>query len=80
MRTLSLPNHSASQADNLDASGVQSGVFPPAPAVTSNNRSSGQGFDYMVKVSGTGQPGQQDYQDFGPAPANSMIGGGASFW
>ena len=76
----SLPNHSASQADHLDASGIQSGTFPPAPAVTSNNRSSGQGYDYMVKVSGTGQPGQQDYQDFGPAPANSMIGGGASFW
>lgn len=68
----SLPNHSVSQADYLDASGIQSGTFPPAPAVTSNNRSSGQGQ--------TAQPGPQDYQDFGPAPANSMIGGGASFW
>ena len=62
-----LPNHSASQADNLDSSSVQSGTFPPAPAITSNNRSSGQS-------------GPQDYQDFGPAPANSLIGGGASFW
>lgn len=77
-----MPNHTSSQADHLDASGVQSGTFPPAPAVTSGNRSSGQGqgFDYMMKVSGTGQPGQQNHEDFGPAPANSMIGGGASFW
>ena len=75
-----MPNHAPSQADHLDASGVQTGTFPPAPAVTSNNRSSGQGFDYMLKVSGTGQPGPQQYEDFGPAPANSLIGGGASFW
>jgi hypothetical protein len=76
-----MPNHAPSQADHLDASGMQQGTFPPAPAVTSDNRSSGQGFDYMLKVSGTGaQPGPQQYQDFGPAPANSLIGGGASFW
>jgi len=74
-----MPNHTPSQADHLDASGVQSGTFPPAPAVTSNNRSSGQGFDYMLKVSGTGQPGPQNYEDFGPVPANSLIGG-SSFW
>jgi hypothetical protein len=76
-----MPNHMSSQADHLDASGMQQGTFPPAPAVASDNRSSGQGFDYMLKVSGTGgQPGPQQYQDFGPAPANSLIGGGASFW
>ena len=76
-----MPNHAPSQADHLDASGMQQGTFPPAPAVTSDNRLSGQGFDYMLKVSGTGaQPGPQQYQDFGPAPANSLIGGGASFW
>ena len=76
-----MPNHAPSQADHLDASGMQQGTFPPAPAVTSDNRSSGQGFDYMLKVSGSGaQPGPQQYQDFGPAPANSLIGGGASFW
>ena len=74
-----MPNHAPSQADHLDASGMQQGTFPPAPAVTSGNRSSGQGFDYMMKVSGSGQPGPQ-HDDFGPAPANSLIGGGASFW
>ena len=74
-----MPNHAPSQADHLDASGMQQGTFPPAPAVTGGNRSSGQGFDYMMKVSGSGQPAQQ-YEDFGPAPANSLIGGGASFW
>ena len=76
-----MPNHASSQADHLDASGIQQGTFPPAPAVTNDNRSSGQGFDYMMKVSGTGgKPGPQQYEDFGPAPANSLIGGGASFW
>jgi hypothetical protein len=75
-----MPNHAPSQADHLDASGMQQGTFPPAPAVTGGNRSSGQGFDYMMKVSGSGQPAQQSYDDFGPAPANSLIGGGASFW
>ena len=65
-----MPNHTPSQADNLDASNVQQGTFPPAPAVTSNNRSNGQ----------NAPPSHNDYNDFGPAPANSLIGGGASFW
>jgi hypothetical protein len=65
-----MPNHTPSQADNLDASNVQQGTFPPAPAVTSSNRSTGQ----------NAPPSHNDYNDFGPAPANSLIGGGASFW
>lgn len=62
-----MPNHAPSQADHLDASGIQQGTFPPAPAVTIDSRSSNVG-------------GQPKYEDFGPAPANSLIGGGASFW
>ena len=68
-------NHAVSQADSLDNSGVQNGVFPPAPAVATSNRSSGQGHDYMIKASAP----MNDYNDFGPAPANSALAGG-SFW
>jgi hypothetical protein len=71
-------NHQSSQADSLDDSRTQTGMFPPPPAVTTTNRSSGQGYDYMVKVQGSGAP-QGDYSDFGPAPANSALAGG-SFW
>ena len=73
--------HQPSQADSLDDSRMQTGMFPPPPAVTTTNRSSGQGYDYMVKVSGTGGAPQGDYSDFGPAPAaaNSLLAGG-SFW
>ena len=73
-------NHQPSQADSLDDSRTQTGMFPPPPAVTTTNRSSGQGYDYMLKVSGTGSAPQGDYNnDFGPAPANSALAGG-SFW
>jgi hypothetical protein len=71
-------NHAASQADTLDNSGVQNGMFPPPPAITTTNRSSGQGHDYMLKASGQG--GQMnDFDSFLPAPANSALAGG-SFW
>lgn len=75
---MSQQNHQPSQADSLDDSRTQTGMFPPPPAVTTTNRSSGQGYDYMVKVQGSGAP-QGDYNDFGPAPANSALAGG-SFW
>jgi hypothetical protein len=75
-----MQNHQPSQADSLDDSRTQTGMFPPPPSVTTTNRSSGQGYDYAVKVSGSGAP-QGDYADFGPAPAaaNSLLAGG-SFW
>lgn len=68
-------NHAASQADTLDNSGVQNGIFPPAPAMATSNRSSGQGHDYMLKASGQ----ISDFNEFSPAPANSALAGG-SFW
>ena len=73
-------NHQPSQSDSLDDSRAQSGMFPPPPAVTTTNRSSGQGYDYSLKVSGSGAP-QGDFNDFGPVPAaaNSLLAGG-SFW
>lgn len=78
-RKETMQNHQPSQADNLDDSRAQSGMFPPPPSVTTTNRSSGQGYDYMMKVSGTGSPNQGDFNDFGPMPANSALAGG-SFW
>jgi len=68
-------NHAVSQADTLDNSGVQRDVFPPAPAIATSNRSSGQGHDYMMKASAP----MNDFADFSPAPANSALAGG-SFW
>lgn len=52
--------HSPSQADYMDHPGVQTDVFPPAPAATSAPRSSGA-YD-MPPV------------DFGPMAANSLLG------
>jgi len=71
--------HQPSQADSLDDSRTQTGMFPPLPTATNNNRSSGQGFDYAVKVQGTGGAPQGDFSDFSPMPANSGLAGG-SFW
>ena len=68
-------NHATSQADTLDNSGVQNGMFPPAPAMATSNRSSGQGHDYMMKASSP----MNDFNEFSPAPANSALAGG-SFW
>jgi hypothetical protein len=81
VRKEGLSQHQPSQADTLDDSRTQTGMYPPPPAVTTSNRSSGQGFDYMMKVQGTGGAPQGDFSDFGPAPmpANSALAGG-SFW
>jgi len=80
VRKETMQNHQPSQADSLDDSRTQTGMFPPPPAVTTTNRSSGQGYDYMMKVTGTGgAPPQGDFSDFSPAPANSALAGG-SFW
>jgi len=69
-------SHAASRADTLDSPTMQSGMFPPPPAVTTTNRSSGQGYDMMRSVQ---QGGDHMMNDFGPAPANSALAGG-SFW
>ena len=57
-------SHSPSQADFLDTG--SSAMFPPAPVVQSKPNSS---YDYMMR----GAPPQAPV---GPAPANSMLGGG----
>ena len=75
-----IQNHQSSQADSLDDSRAQTGMYPPLPSATNTTRNSGQGYDYSVKVSGSGAP-QGEYSDYSPAPmpANSALAGG-SFW
>lgn len=63
--TESMSAHNPSQADFMDTG--SSAMFPPAPVVQSKPNSS---YDYMMR--GTGQPQVAP----GPAPANSMLGGG----
>jgi len=61
--------HSPSQADYLDNSQMQQGVFPPAPVSTT---SIGGGYDSAMR----GTPPVQDYQmPSGPVAANGMLGG-----
>jgi len=65
--------HTPSQADNLDNSHTQGGVFPPAPVATARP-DMGMGQQTMM-----GQPDMG--MSFGPMAANSALGGsfGAAF-
>jgi hypothetical protein len=65
----SAAKHTPSQADYLDNSQMQQGVFPPAPVSTT---SVGGGYDSAMR----GSPSIQDYQmPAGPVAANGMLGG-----
>jgi hypothetical protein len=61
--------HTASQSDYLDES--LPGLFPPAPAVQSKPKTS---YDTMMRGGGGGGAGPA-VSDYGPAPANSILGG-----
>lgn len=61
--------HSASQADYLDNSHVQSNVFPPAPVATSRPSNPMEGYDNMM-----GRGGAAPEFGMGPAAANSLLG------
>jgi small-conductance mechanosensitive channel len=68
--------HNASQADFLDNSGIQNGVFPP---IVSTKPSQGS-HDTMMR--GSGMSNEQDYGSYGgPMAANGVLGGsfGSSF-
>jgi hypothetical protein len=65
-------SHSPSQADFLDSSKIQSGVFPPAPTAVSR-----EGYDNISRSSDISPHGFNP----GPMAANSVLGGsfGSSF-
>ena len=69
--------HSPSQADYLDNSGMQNGLFPPAPVSTTRQNSVMESYDNMMHTGGNG-PVQMDP---GPMAANGLLGGsfGSSF-
>lgn len=69
--------HTPSQADYLDNSGMQNGLFPPAPVATTRQNSVMESYDHMMHTGGNG-PVQMDP---GPMAANGLLGGsfGASF-
>jgi len=63
--------HMPSQADYLDNSQVQMGVFPPAPVANVRPKVS-EGYDNMMR----GSVQQPDYASMmGPMPANGLLGG-----
>jgi len=65
------PMHSPSQADYLDSSSMQQGMFPPAP--TSSHVDKGYSMPMQSK------PQVQPMMDMGPMPANSFGGGFGTF-
>jgi hypothetical protein len=75
-----MPKHSPSQADYLDSSITQQGVFPPAPVATTRQSSIMEG--YGIGMGSQSAQQQQDYPSMmGPMAANSVLGGsfGSSF-
>ena len=65
-----MSKHSSSQADYLDNSQTQSGVFPPAPVSTGRQSSVMDSYDMMMP--GRAAPAQEY---MGPMAANSVLGG-----
>ena len=61
--------HSPSQADYLDNSGMQNGLFPPAPVSTTRQNSVMESI-HMMHTGGNG-PVQMDP---GPMAANGLLG------
>jgi len=66
-----LSKHSPSQADYLDSSSVQQGMFPPAPSINAPARHSND----MIHTEGFNSPASQDIYNPGPMAANSVLGG-----
>jgi hypothetical protein len=67
-----LSQHTPSQADYLDNSQVQSGMFPPAPVATVKQNGPLENYDNMMGGSRMGVV--NDFMPAGPAAANSLLG------
>lgn len=72
-----MAGHMPSQADFLDSSSVQQGMFPPAPVATT--KQSSNGYDDMLRGGVNPQSNYGSYM--GPMAANAVLGGsfGSSF-
>lgn len=66
-----MSQHMPSQADYLDNSSSQQGMFPPAPVATGKPQS-GSGYDHMM--GGGGGNSNMGFMDAGPMAANSLLG------
>lgn len=65
-----MSNHNTSQADYLDSSITQQGIFPPAPVATTRQNSLMEGYGSKPQAQ------QQDYPSMmGPMAANGVLGG-----
>ena len=71
--------HNGSQADHMDRSDMQSGLFPPAPTSTTQSSSLPDMQQQMMYGGNNGV--QTEFVSIGPSPANGVLGGsfGASF-
>jgi hypothetical protein len=67
-----LSQHTPSQADYLDNSQVQSGMFPPAPVATVKQNGPLENYDNMMGGNRMGMV--NDFMPAGPAAANSLLG------
>jgi hypothetical protein len=72
--------HNSSQADFLDNPSMQQGTFPPAPAISTNKQTVGDGgfYDHMMGGSGVSQ-NNYGLLSNSVQPANSLIGGMSFF-
>lgn len=64
-----MSQHMPSQADYLDNSQTQGGMFPPAPVATMKPNNPMAGYENMA-----GNSGVNDFAPMGPSPANSLLG------
>jgi hypothetical protein len=67
--------HMTSQADYLDNSGVQNGIFPPGPVATTRQNTVMDSYDNMMQSGQVRTEMNEPMMNMGPAAANGVLGG-----
>ena len=67
--------HMTSQADYLDNSGIQNGVFPPGPVATTRQNTVMDSYDNMMQSGSVRTEMNEPMMNMGPAAANGVLGG-----
>jgi hypothetical protein len=67
--------HTTSQADYLDNSGIQNGVFPPGPVATTHQNTVMDSYDNMMQSGQVRTEMNEPMMNMGPAAANGVLGG-----